>query len=122
LTSLNLRFGLSASPQLPFFFQTCSKRGRAILDGFVLLGSLRALVVEVKSQFSADAWYQVHKFYLPIAREALPGLDVRGLIITQSFDPWVKVPKEPRLVDSPEAVFDARKDDLCVLISRNGSI
>ena len=122
LTSLHHRLGLRNLSQLPFFFQTNSKRGRAIIDGLVLLGSCRALVVECKLQFSADAWYQVHKFYLPIVREALPGLDVRGLIITASFDPWVKVPKEPRLVDSPEAVYDARKDDLCVLISRNGSI
>lgn len=122
LASLAQRYGLRVAPQLPFLFQTNSKRGRAVVDGLVLLDPGRALVVEVKTAFSADAWYQVHKFYLPIVREALPGLDVRGLVLCQNFDPWVKVPKEPRLVDSPEAVFDASTDSLCVLISRDGSL
>lgn len=125
LASLAQRYGLRVAPQLPFFFQTNSKRGRAVVDALVLLpshGEPQALVVEVKTAFSADAWYQVHKFYLPIVREALPGLDVRGLVLCQNFDPWVKVPKEPRLVDSPEAVFDASTDSLCVLISRDGSL
>jgi len=120
LHSLGLRFGCACAPQLPFFFQTCGKRGRAVVDALVLLPGRRALVVECKSQFSADAWYQLHKFYLPIVSDALRGWTCRGLVVTASFDPWVKVPTEPRLVDSPEAAFDARTSDLCVLISRNG--
>jgi hypothetical protein len=120
LHSLGLRYGCGCAPQLPFFFQTCSKRGRAIVDALVLLPGRRALVVECKAQFSADAWYQLHKFYLPIVSDALRGWTCRGLVVTASFDPWVKVPTEPRLVDSPEAAFDARIGDLCVLISRNG--
>lgn len=123
LASAARRWGLRFAPQPSFFFQTCNKRGRAILDGLVLLGDLRALVIEVKTQFSADAWYQVHKFYLPIVREALPGQDVRGLVVCRNFDPWVKLPKEPRLVDSPEQVFaDPSTDSLCVLISRDGRL
>ena len=120
LHSLGSRYGVQCAAQLPFFFQTCSKRGRAIVDALVLLPGRRALVVECKTQFSADAWYQLHKFYLPIVSDALRGWVVRGLVVTASFDPWVKVPMEPRLVDSPEAAFDARTSDLCVLISRNG--
>ena len=120
LHSLGSRFGCACAPQLPFFFQTNAKRGRAIIDALVVLPGRRALVVEVKTQFSADAWYQLHKFYLPIVQDALCGWTCRGLVVTASFDPWVKVPMEPRLVDSPEAAFDARTSDLCVLISRNG--
>ena len=97
---------------LPFYFQTCTKRGKAIPDGLLFSEEWKALlVVEVKLRHCGDAWQQLVQFYLPIVSESLRGV-VRAvpLEICKYYDPQVKLPKPTAFVGSLEEALSVRTE------------
>lgn len=107
--------------QLPFSFQTNSKRGRAIPDGILLSQRERAAcIIEIKARHTSDAWWQLERFYAPIIREALPGFRICLLEICGVYDPAVKLPKAAALLERPEDVFETRECFHPVYVTRKG--
>lgn len=52
----------------------------------------RAIVFEVKSRFSSDAWWQLRKLYEPVVRLAFK-VPVVPVVICRNFDPWAQFPE-----------------------------
>lgn len=122
LRSFSAAHGCRFVAQLPFSFQTCAKRGRAIPDGLLLSEAGDAVcIVEVKLHHCADAWQQLTQFYLPIVREALAPLRVCCLEVCSSYDPWVKLPGPVRLLADPSEAFETR-EGFAVLVTRKGDL
>lgn len=75
------------------------RSGRAIPDFILIDFSLSWILIgEVKLRHSADAWYQLNNFYIPIVRRALPGFYVSGLEICKYYDPDVRLPERVQFV------------------------
>lgn len=108
--SLSSTYGNRFVSGLPFFFQTCSTRGRAIPDGLLFAQTSRSLVlIEVKLRHSTDAWHQLERFYLPIVSEALWPFRVSCLEICRYYDPSVRLPKKVAFVASAEEALETRE-------------
>lgn len=121
--SLNRLFPSRFVSQLPLSFQTAQKRGRAIPDGFLLSRDGSALcVIEMKAAHTTDAWWQLERFYAPIAREAFRGLRIVLLEICGTYDPHVRLPKRVALLESVEEVFSTRECYHCIYVTRSGGL
>lgn len=120
--SLSQSFRTRFVSNLPFSFQTSAKRGKAIPDGLLFTEREEVVLIEVKYQHCADAWWQLERFYLPIVREALRVFRVVPLEICSIYDPWVKLQKSVALVESPLEALEARDCFHPVLATRNGSL
>lgn len=121
--ALSSTYGNRFVSGLPFFFQTCGTRGRAIPDGLLFAARGRGLVIiEVKLRHSTDAWHQLEEFYLPIVREAGWPFDVTCLEVCKYYDPAVRLPKAVAFVSSAEEALEVRECFHPVLIwdSRSG--
>lgn len=111
------------APQLPLSFQTCSKRGRAIPDGILLAERESAIcIIEIKARHTRDAWWQLERFYAPIAREAFPGFRICLLEICGVYDPATRLPKPVALLESVNDAFSTRECFHPVLVTRNGEL
>ena len=107
--------------QLPFTFRTQAKTGWAIPDGLLFDFDRRlVLLLEIKYTHGADAWWQLHKFYLPIVQEALPSHRIIPVEICRTYDPAVRLPKAPLLLTGLEEAFEAREGALAILATRTG--
>lgn len=78
--------------------------------------SPRALVCEIKLRWTADAWWQLRKLYLPVlSRAYLPSRLLIPLCICRSYDPSVAIPEAVNLIEDLEA---ASPDQFNVLVIR----
>lgn len=107
--------------QLPFTFRTQAKTGWAIPDGLLFdFDARRVLLIEIKLSHSADAWWQLERFYLPIVAEALRAFTVIPVEICRTFDPAVRLTKAPVLLTGVCEAFEAREDSHLILATRTG--
>lgn len=92
-----------------------SSRRRYCQPDFLLLHEFEALVVvEAKLRWTADAWWQLTKLYLPVLRRVHPGVSsLLRLTVCRSYDPSVWIPEEVVLVD---ALSGLSKDKFNVLV------
>jgi len=113
-----LLFGVPLSFQEVHRHAAYSRPQTAIPDGFLLSRDGKSLgILEVKLRHSTDAWFQLNKFYLPLVRRvAGSSLVLRTVEICRYYDPGVKLPKEKRILDELDQVFDLRSDCHPVLI------
>lgn len=96
---------------LPFSFQTCNKRGRAVPDGLLFSQTERAVVlIEIKLRHTGDAWWQLERFYQPIVCEAFRLFQVIPLEICKYFDPSVRLPKPTAFVSCAEEALSIRSE------------
>ena len=110
LSALAADCGPRFLPSPCFSFQVNSKRGRAIPDGLLLSqDQTTATIVEIKLRHSGDAWWQLTRFYHPIAQEALRGLRVVLLEICKHYDPSVKLPRPVAFVDTVDEAAEIRE-------------
>lgn len=65
---------------------------------FLFDGSGVLVVVEAKRTFSADAWWQLQKLYVPVLHKVRPGALVVPLCVCKSFDPHTVIPEPVNLV------------------------
>lgn len=102
-------YGSRFASQLQFTFLDQGKIGAAIFDGLLLSRDARAgVVIECKLRHSGDAFFQLNKFYLPIARSAFKTLRVVGLEACLYYDPHVRLLKPGAFVESPEEALEVR--------------
>jgi hypothetical protein len=80
---------------------------------FLFDDSHSVVVVEAKFRFSADAWWQLRKLYLPVVQKLLPSAYVIPLCVCKSFDPSVVCPEVPHLVRD---LFDCAPGRFNVLV------
>jgi hypothetical protein len=97
----------------PWFFYSVSGGVRHYCQPDVLVHSSRAVgsrisVVEIKLRWTADAWWQLRRLYLPVLRRACPNAPLSALCITRSYNPAIRIPEEVNLVDSLEEVAPDR--------------
>jgi hypothetical protein len=77
------------------------------VDGLLRLNNL-LVIVEIKVNFSSDAWWQLRKLYEPIIKKVYSPSRLASLVVCKSFDPAVPFPEEPsilpqiRVLCSPE--------------------
>lgn len=71
------------------------------------------MVVEIKLRWTADAWWQLRKLYLPVLNAAYPAATFIPLVICRSFDPAIAIGEKVRLCDS---VLDLDADAFNVLV------
>jgi len=72
-------------------------------DALLLLPNRCALLIEVKTRHTYDAWWQLCELYAPVVRKAL-GLELRLLEVTAAFDPGVRLPQRRVLETVEEAI------------------
>lgn len=110
LRTLEGQFGSRFGSHICFSFTSLTEPGRFAIPDALLLSGCRStlLVCEVKLTHSGDAYHQLHKFYLPIIRKALPCLRIVGLEIVHYYDPRVLLPHQKALVASPLEAFSIR--------------
>ena len=110
VASLSAAYGTQFLAGLPFSFQTCSKRGRAIPDGLLFSSDWKSVVVvEIKLRHSGDAWWQLERFYLPIVRESLRPLNVTTLEVCRYYDPAVRLPRPVAFVNEALEALSIRE-------------
>lgn len=71
------------------------------------------VVCEVKLRWTADAWWQLRKLYLPVLAKVFPKQTLIPLCICKSFDPSVIVPEKINL--HPD-LYDCRPDCFNVVL------
>lgn len=71
-------------------------------------------IFEIKIRWCADAWWQLARLYLPVARQLFPHVASFHLCaVVRSFDPLVAVPAPVRLIDKAAEALSS--DDFVVL-------
>lgn len=98
-----------------YYYLDGSGRRNYCQPDFLLCHAFEAVVVtEVKLRWTADAWWQLRKIYLPVLCVARPQSKLLALCICRSYDPAIRIEEPVHFVDSPsEAVAD--KFNLCVM-------
>src|SRR5262249_27594517 len=111
LKSLQHEFGSRYGSHIYFSFTSLSESGRFAVPDALLLSPCRTtlLVAEIKLRHTGDAFHQLHNFYLPIVRKALPLLRIAPLEIVHYYDPRVLLPKQKALVAHPTEAFSLRE-------------
>lgn len=99
------------------FQEKCSRRVRWCQPDGLLLDPFtgRAIILEVKYQHTADAWWQLTHLYLPVLAALLPGWKFPLVEICKWYDPATSFPVAPRMLADP---LEAREDLLGVHILR----
>lgn len=87
----NHGFALEVSPW--FAFTDDSDSRHYCQPDLLFISGFSILVAEVKLRWTADAWWQLRKLYLPVLAKVFPKHDLRALCICKSFDPAVKFPE-----------------------------
>ena len=75
----------------------------------------RVLGCEIKIRWTADAWWQLMRLYLPVLAKVFPSRALVPLCITRSFDPGILI-SEP--VDLREDLYDCKPSSLNVVLVR----
>ena len=87
-----------------------SRRQRAIPDALLFSADWKSiLVVECKLRHTADAFYQMQGFYLPLVSRAFPSFRVCTLELCKFYDPVVRLPRSVAFVSSLEEAFTIRE-------------
>ena len=73
----------------------------------------RLVVLEIKYQHTAGAWWQLMELYAPVLRRLLPEWRLDLVEVCKWYDPAISFPVRPRMLASLE---DARDDVLGVHI------
>lgn len=103
-----------------WFVYACSDYRRRYCQPDVLIHGTggfagRISVVEIKIRWTADAWWQLRKLYLPVLNRAFPTATLVPLVICRSYDPAIRIAEPVRFVDCVE---DAAVDAFNVLVHR----
>ena len=94
---------LDVGPWL-WYVDACGRRSYCQPD-FLIREPSRVVVVEVKIRWTADAWYQLRRVYLPVLSRAMPSARLVPLVICRSYDPAIRIGEAVSLVDVwPEAL------------------
>ena len=79
-------------------------------DAFILdLEHKHLCVVEVKYRHSEEAWWQLWRLYIPLAKKLYEGFACGALEVCKWFDPSTKFPGECVLTKDPLYIPDASK-------------
>ena len=73
----------------------------------------RIVLLEVKYQHTADAWWQLTQLYSPVLQKLLPQWDICKVEVVKWFDPATSFPEKPLLLPDP---VDAGRDGIHVHI------
>lgn len=74
------------------------------------------VVVEVKLRWTALAWWQLRKLYVPVLQRVYPNVPAFvSLAICRSYDPAIQIPEKVNLCDD---IFDAKPSAFNVLVVR----
>lgn len=79
-------------------------------DGIFRLGNV-AIIFEVKSRFTSDAWYQLRRVYEPVVRAAYGPTRLGLCVIAKSYDPSTIFPEPYDLLDALEPWIIHRQFD-----------
>lgn len=107
----NHGFALEVSPW--FAFTDDSDSRHYCQPDLLFISGLSILVAEVKLRWTADAWWQLRKLYLPVLAKVFPKQTLIPLCICKSFDPSVIVPEKINL--HPD-LYDCRPDCFNVVL------
>jgi hypothetical protein len=78
----------------PWFCFTDGSRERHYCQPDLLIFHKDLLIVgEIKIRWTADAWWQLRKLYLPVLSKVFPGRILAPLCVCRSFDPAVVFPE-----------------------------
>jgi hypothetical protein len=72
-------------------------------DGLLEVNNL-LIIVEIKVNFSSDAWWQLRKLYEPVVKCALKPSRLALAIVCRSFDPVVPFPERPFILPAVGAL------------------
>lgn len=72
-------------------------------------------IVEIKLRWTALAWWQLQRLYLPVARALYPSSSFSLCAIVRSFDPAIPTPAPVRLIETLTEGESATAPDLVVL-------
>lgn len=87
-----------------------SKPQRAIPDALLWSTDWNSIcVIEVKLRHSADAFYQIQNFYLPLVSRIFPSFRICSLELCKFYDPSVKLPRSVAFVSSFDEAFTIRE-------------
>jgi hypothetical protein len=62
---------------------------------------LELIIVEIKTTFSSDAWWQIKRLYEPVLRLALKPRAIGTIVICKSFDPHAPFPAPITMMTGP---------------------
>ena len=73
----------------------------------------RLVLLEVKYQHTADAWWQLMQLYAPVVARLLPAWEIHPVEVCKWYDPALSFPVRPLMLPALE---EARRDALGVHI------
>lgn len=90
----------------PWFWFVDSRTVRHYCQPDILLhlADGRIAVGEIKIRWTADAWWQLRKLYLPVLGKVFPGRVLLPFVVCRSFDPAVRCGESPTLIDNLDAL------------------
>lgn len=95
-------FGSAYTPsQWYSYLDSSGKRRWCQPDGIVRVGAL-AVIFEVKSRFTADAWWQLRRLYSSVVVCAHKPTQLGTCLVTRSYDPAVPFPEAHELISDIE--------------------
>jgi hypothetical protein len=91
-------------------FTQGSKPQRAIPDALLFSADWNSIcVIECKLRHTADAFYQLQAFYLPILSRIFPSFRVCTLELCKFYDPGVRLPRSVAFVNTFDEAFTIRE-------------
>ena len=57
-------------------------------------------VIEIKTRFTSDAWWQLRHLYEPVVRAALKPKSITGIVVCKSYDPRTQSPEQVCFLDN----------------------
>lgn len=77
-------------------------------DGILHLGNM-AVIFEIKSRFTADAWWQLRGLYAPVVSLAFRPKLLGLCLIVRRYDPMTQFPEQCCVIDDLDAWLVARR-------------
>lgn len=98
-----------------YSYTDCSNRRGYCQPDFILSHEFETLVVvEAKLRWTADAWWQLTKLYLPVLRSVHRGLpSLLRLTVCRSYDPAIRIEEPVNLIDT---LGEVRPDAFNVMV------
>jgi hypothetical protein len=103
-------FGKDFTPSQWFQYETDSGVNWCQPDGLLQINNL-LVIIEVKVNFSSDAWWQLRKLYEPVVKAALNPTRLALAVVCKSFDPAVPFPESPYRLPSISALCNSPEWD-----------